>query len=206
MAGPTRERMNKPDWEQAGKKRRKSDTLAILRPRVGDEVIAEAQRWITDWELAVNGYCDAMKNGGQPPVPGDVFTFNALRGKAWRPIKDFWHHAGHQRHRLLVQMLAYGWSFAAIGRYNWPHLSERWRNNKAATECQSALIMLAEFWRQQRKSEAGRAIAAARLYRACPSLPPLCRQFNLAAPGMRRLIASGEKMLGRPKHGLTATA
>lgn len=198
--------MNKPDWEQHGKRRRRSDTLAVLRPRVGDDVIAEAKRWITDWELAVNGYCDAMKNGGQPPVPGDVFTFNALRGKVWRPIKDFWRHAGHGRHRLLVQMLAYGWSFAAIGRYNWPHLSERWRNQKAASECQAALLMLAEFWKRQRKSEAGRAISAARLYRASPSLPPLCRQFGLAAPGMRQLIARGEKMLGRPRHGLTATA
>lgn len=201
---PTRERMNKPDWEQHGKRRRRSDTLAVLRPRVGDDVIAEAKRWITDWELAVNGYCDAMKNAGQPPVPGDVFTFNALRGKAWRPIKDFWHHAGHGKHRLLVQMLAYGWSFAAIGRSHWPELSENRARNRASEACEAALLALHDFRCQQRREEAGRAIHAARCYRACPSLPVLCKEFELAQPGMRKLIARGEKLLNRPRHGLTA--
>lgn len=203
---PTKERMNKPDWEQVGKKRRRSDTLAALQPKVGDDVIAEAHRWIADWELAVNGYCDEMKNSGSPAIPGNVFTFNVLRGQKWLPIRAFCRHAGQETHMLLVQMLAHGWSFSSIGRSHWPELQERRQRQKAAEACESALLALHDFWCQQRKAEAGRAIQAARCYRACPSLPVLCKEFGLARPGMRKLIDRGEKMLNRPRHGLTAIA
>lgn len=206
MAGPTRERMNKPDWETHGRRRRRSNTLEALRPRVGDEVIAEAHRWIADWELAVNGYCDEMKNSGSPAIPGNVFTFNALRGQKWLPIRAFCRHAGQEAHMLLVQMLAHGWSFSSIGRSHWPELSENRARNRASEACGAALLALHDFWCQQRRAEAGRAIHAARCYRAYPSLPVLCKEFGLATPKMRQIIVRGETMLSRPKHSLIARA
>lgn len=197
--------MNKPDWEQTGRRRRRrSDTLGALRPKVGDDVIAEAHRWLADWELAVNGYCDEMKNSSGPAVPGNIFTFNVLRGKKWLPIMDFLRHAGHDRHQLLVQMLAYGWSFASIGRANWPELSANRARNKASEACEAALLALHDFRCQQRRAEAGRAVHAARCYRAHPSLPVLCEEFGLNRAEMKKLVERGEKMLNRPKHGLTA--
>lgn len=146
--------MNKPDWETHGRRRRRSNTLEALRPRVGDDVIAEAHRWIADWELAVNGYCDEMKNSGSPAIPGNVFTFNVLRGQKWLPIRAFCRHAGQATHMLLVQMLAHGWSFSSIGRSHWPELQERRQRQKAAEACESALLALHDFWCQQRRAEA----------------------------------------------------
>lgn len=105
---------------------------------------------------------------------------------------------------LLVQMLAHGWSFSSIGRSHWPELSENRARNRASEACEAALLALHDFWCQQRKTEAGRAIQAARCFRAYPSLPVLCKEFGLARPGMRKLIDRGEKMLNRPRHGLTA--
>ena len=202
---PTKERVGKEDWEFVGKRQRRSDTLGALRSRVGDDVISEAQRWLADWELAVNGYCDAMKNGGEPAVRGNVFTFNALRGKSWRPIKDFWRHAGQERHKTLVQMLAYGWSFSSIGRHNWPNLKPAWSRQKASEYCEETLIMLSVFMKERRKAEARKAVLAARAYEAHPSIPYLCEQMNLAEPGLRILIEKGQKISQRKKHGLTAT-
>lgn len=202
---PTKERMDKADWEVVGKRKRRSDTLGALRSRVGDEVIAEAKRWLENWELAVNGYCDAMKNGGEPAVRGNVFTFNALRGKAWRPIKDFWQHAGQERHKTLVQMLGYGWSFSSIGQHHWPDLKPEWARKKASEYCEDTLIMLSVFMKEGRKAEARKAVLAARAYDEHPSIPHLCKEFDLAEPGLRLLVEKGRKISGRKKHGLTAT-
>lgn len=201
---PTSERTRKPDWEQAGKRRRRSDTLQALRSRVSDDVLVDARLWTERWELAINGYCDAQKNPGDPAIPGNLLTFNALRGKAWRPIKAFKVHAGAEKHLLLVQLLANGWSFASIGRARWPELSESRSRNKASQKCAEVLEELHEFWTEERRQKARTTIEIATLYKAGHNIPTLCQKYNLASPAIRHLIEKGEKMISRPKHSLTA--
>ncbi|UMM63109.1 hypothetical protein [Aristophania vespae] len=202
---PTLERTFKPDYEKIGKKRRRSDTLGALRNSIGDDVIADAQLWIKRWELGENGYCDAHKNLFSPTIPGNELTFIAFRARAWKHIRDFQKYAGQDRHRLLVQLLGYGWSFISIGRSRWPNTSENWARSKASDLCAETLIMLHKFWTEQRKKERQNIIEITKLHRSGHSIPLLCQTYHLAATGIRHRIQQGEKILNRPKHGLTAT-
>ncbi|UMM63163.1 hypothetical protein [Aristophania vespae] len=203
---PTRERMNKADYEQAGKRRRRSNTLEALRSKVGDDVIADAKLWIEKWELAENGYCDAHKNATSPAIAGDAFTFNALRGRTLRQLNDFKRHAGPKSHFLLIQLLGYGWSFSSIGRERWPELSQSRQRHKASELCADTLSTLHNFWMKQRKIKTCQKVEAAKLYNEGYTLPALCQHYNMAAPNVRKLIEEGKKIISRPKHRLTIIA
>lgn len=203
---PTKERMSKADWETIGRSKRRAKTIEALRSRLKDTVLSDAQEWLKNWELAANGYCDAMKDGGNPAVPGNLFTFTVLRGKAWGPIREFKNYAGADRHKLLVQLLAFGWSFTSIGRHWWPNNHIDRARKKAADFAEETLEMLHEFFTERRKEYAKRATDAAKAYQKHPSIPALCRKFNLGEAGMKRLIEQGQKRLSKPRHGLTGTS
>lgn len=119
---PTRERTTKPDYETIGRQKRRATTLKALSARLSADALSEAENWLKDWMLAEHGYLDIMKNGGAPALAGNVFTFNALQGKAWGRLNAFRRHAGRARYQLLVNLLGLGWSFTSLGAKLYPNL------------------------------------------------------------------------------------
>lgn len=195
----SQERMKQIPGQGSSHRMRRSNTLKALQTKLNDNILIEAHKWLANWELAMNGYCDEMKNNGEPTIPGNLFTFTLLRGKAWIPIKEFWNYAGLQHHIILVQLLVLGWSFAAIGQYNWPALSKSRQKHKAVEQVVKTLTLLHDYAQDKRRRDMERAIAAAQAYKAYPSLAVLCREYDLAEEGMRRLIVRGQKILSSPR-------
>ena len=200
---PTRERTRKADYEGIGRRRRRANTLGALSSRLKAEVISEAEQWIKDWTLAEHGYLDIMKNGGVPAQAGNVFTFNALQGKAWGRLNAFRRHAGRARHQLLVNMLGLGWSFTSLGHRLYPDLHPDSARKKAAEECAATLEMLADFWQEQRRKKARKAVLIARQHREGLDMETLARKYDLAPKGLDRLMKHGEHILEKPRR-LTA--
>ncbi|POS61438.1 hypothetical protein [Parasaccharibacter apium] len=196
---PTRERTRKPDYEIIGRRRRRANTLGALSSRLTADVISEAEQWVKDWMLAEHGYLDIMKNGGAPAQAGNVFTFNALQGKAWGRLNAFRRHAGRARHQLLVNMLGLGWSFSSLGSKLYPDLHPDSARKKASEECAATLEMLAAFWQEQRRKKARQAVTIAREHRKGLDMMTLSRRYHLAPEGLEKIIRHGEIILNKPQ-------
>ncbi len=196
---PTRERTRKADYEAIGRRRRRANTLGTLATRLKAEVISEAEQWIKDWMLAEHGYLDIMKNGGAPALAGNVFTFNALQGKAWGRLNAFRRHAGRARHQLLVNMLGLGWSFTSLGSKLYPDLHPDNARKKASEDCAATLEMLAAFWQEQRRKKIRQAIFIARQHHNGMDIATLSKRYNIAPTGLDRLIKHGEKIMNKPQ-------
>lgn len=196
---PTRERTRKADYEGIGRRRRRANTLGALSSRLRAEVISEAEQWIKDWMLAEHGYLDIMKNGGAPALAGNVFTFNALQGKAWGRLNAFRRHAGRARHQLLVNMLGLGWSFTSLGSKLYPELHPDSARKKAADDCAATLDMLSDFWQEQRQKKARQAVLIARQHREGLDMEALARKYDMAPKGLHKIIQHGEHILNRPR-------
>lgn len=196
---PTRERTRKADYEGIGRKRRRANTLGALSSRLRAEVISEAEQWVKDWMLAEHGYLDIMKNGGAPALAGNVFTFNALQGKAWGRLNAFRRHAGRARHQLLVNMLGLGWSFTSLGSKLYPTLHPDNARKKAADDCAATLEMLFAFWQEQRQKKARQAALIAQQHRKGLDMATLTQKYAIAPKGLEKIIKHGEHILNRPR-------
>lgn len=196
---PTRERTRKVDYETLGRRRRRANTLGALSSRLKAEVISEAEQWVKDWMLAEHGYLDIMKDGGAPALAGNVFTFNALQGKAWGRLKAFRRHAGRERHQLLVNLLGLGWSFTSLGSKLYPNLHPDRARKKASDDCATTLEMLADFWLEQRRAKARQAVHIAQQHRQGLDIPTLSKTYNIAPKGMQKIIQHGEHILNKPQ-------
>lgn len=116
---PTLERTAKSDYYGARSKRKKCQNLLTLRKtgEIDSEAETMAERWLNDYQFSDFGYSDFMCAPiGPDYIKGDVHTFAVSRGLAGERVSLVREILGDASHALLVQVLFFDHSFAAVGR------------------------------------------------------------------------------------------
>lgn len=153
---PTKERTLKPDYEQAGKKRIKINTVNALH-QAGDisgDAVTAAEWWYADYIKATHGHMDCLNE----PLPrgyikGDIHTYAISRGKAGERISIIREQIGLCAHLRLEMLLVREMSFSAMGRALFPQLGSSQARTKIAAQCALLLEMLSSVQKDMRKKK-----------------------------------------------------